>query len=199
MSPAASDWLSLPELKGPDLTLAPLEEGRVKDFISVCDLESFRYYPFALSTLEPEDVRSYLDDRREGGVHIYLAYDNLTGSPVAFSSFMDVKPAHKGLEIGHTMIRMDRRGTWVNFQMKRIMLQHAFEGLGARRVQLKCDARNERSKKAILKIGATYEGTLRSLMLLPSGEWRDTAFFSILDTEWPMVSSQLMTKGTRSP
>jgi RimJ/RimL family protein N-acetyltransferase len=199
MAPSTSDWGSPCQLKGPDLTLIPLDEERVKDFISVCDMESFRYYPSAPATLDPEDVRGYLQMRKAGGVHIYMAYDNLTRTPVAFSSFMDVRPDHRGLEVGHTMIQVDRRGTWVNFQMKWIMLQHAFETLGARRVQLKCDARNARSMRAIQKIGATYEGTLRSLMLLSSGEWRDTAFYSILDTEWPVVSSELMTKGTRTP
>ena len=89
------------------------------------------------------------------------------------------------------MVRPEFQRTVVNTECKFLLLQHAFEDLGAIRVQLKTDARNERSQRAIERIGAVKEGVLRNHMILPDGRIRDSVFYSILDTEWPAVKGRL--------
>ncbi len=104
---------------------------------------------------------------------------------------MDVRPAHRGLEIGYTWIARAYQGTRVNPECKYLLLRHAFEKLGAIRVQLKTDGRNLQSQHAIEKLGAVKEGVLRKHLILPDGYVRDTVMYSITDSEWPHVKSRL--------
>ena len=96
------------------------------------------------------------------------------------------------LEIGGTWYGTEFQRTAVNTECKYLLLSHAFETLGAIRVQLKTDLRNERSQKAIERIGAKKEGILRNHMILPDGRYRHSVFYSILDTEWPEVKKNLL-------
>jgi N-acetyltransferase len=114
-----------------------------------------------------------------------------TGEPVGASSYMDIRAADRGLEIGMTWILGAHQGTEVNPEAKLLMLEHAFEVLGCERVQLKCDARNLQSQAAITKLGAKFEGRLRRHLILPDGYIRDTMMYSILPAEWPGVKSAL--------
>lgn len=107
------------------------------------------------------------------------------------TSFLDPSEANKSVEIGMTCYAPEVQGTAVNPAAKRLLMGHAFEAWGARRVQYQVDNRNERSKAAVLKLGAKLEGVLRNHKTLPDGFVRDTAFFSILDTEWPEVKARL--------
>jgi ribosomal-protein-alanine N-acetyltransferase len=116
---------------------------------------------------------------------------NETGDAVGTTSFMDVRPAHRGLEIGSTWIGKPYQGTHVNPENKYILLRHAFETLGAVRVQLKTDGRNLHSQRAIEKLGTVREGTLRKHIILPDGYRRDSVMFSITDEEWPAVKAGL--------
>ena len=100
-------------------------------------------------------------------------------------------PNDRGLEIGGTWYGPEFQRTVVNTECKYLLLQHAFETLGCIRVQLKTDLRNERSQKAIERIGAVKEGVLRNHMILPDGHYRHSVFYSILDTEWPGVKKRL--------
>jgi RimJ/RimL family protein N-acetyltransferase len=95
------------------------------------------------------------------------------------------------VEIGWTWYGRDYQRTAVNTESKYLLLRHAFETLGCIRVELKTDALNERSRKAILRIGAKEEGLFRHHILMPSGRIRDTAYFSIIDDEWPDVKARL--------
>jgi RimJ/RimL family protein N-acetyltransferase len=100
-------------------------------------------------------------------------------------------PHDRGLEIGGTWYGSDFQRTVVNTECKYLLLSHAFETLGCIRVQLKTDQRNERSQRAIERIGAVKEGVLRNHMILPDGRYRHSVFYSILDTEWPEVKKRL--------
>ena len=105
---------------------------------------------------------------------------------------MDLRPAHRGVEIGWTWLAHEAQRGPINTEAKFLMLRQAFETWGALRVQLKTDARNERSRRAILRIGASFEGILRKQFLRAhDGYQRDSAMFSITDVEWPEVKPRL--------
>jgi RimJ/RimL family protein N-acetyltransferase len=105
---------------------------------------------------------------------------------------MNIMPKDRGLEIGGTWYAPEFQRTAVNTECKFLLLRHAFEELRAIRVQLKTDMRNERSQRAIERLGAIREGVLRNHMILPDGRYRDSVFYSILDTEWPGVKARLL-------
>jgi RimJ/RimL family protein N-acetyltransferase len=107
---------------------------------------------------------------------------------------MNIDAANRRVEIGATWLAQSWRRTAINTEAKYLMLRHAFETLGCIRVELKTDALNERSRAAILRIGAREEGTLRQHMLTWSGRLRDTVYFSIIDSEWPGVKASLEAK-----
>jgi N-acetyltransferase len=100
-------------------------------------------------------------------------------------------PNDRGLEIGGTWYGLDFQRTAVNTECKYLLLKHAFEDLKCIRVQLKTDSLNERSQKAIERIGAKKEGVLRNHMILPDGRIRHSVFYSIIDTEWVDVKKRL--------
>ena len=120
-------------------------------------------------------------------VAIQLASERVAGA----TRYMNIMPKDRGLEIGGTWYGSDFQRTAVNTECKYLLLRHAFETLGCIRVQLKTDLRNERSQKAIERIGALKEGVLRNHMILPDGRIRHSVFYSILDTEWEAVKKRL--------
>jgi RimJ/RimL family protein N-acetyltransferase len=117
----------------------------------------------------------------------HQASDRIAGA----TRYLDIRPAHRSLEIGGTWYAPEFQRTGVNTECKYLLLTYAFETLGCIRVQLKADARNERSLRAIERLGAVREGRLRNHFILPNGVYRDSVIYSILDTEWPEVKSHL--------
>ena len=109
---------------------------------------------------------------------------------VGTSSYLNIRRAHAGLEIGATFIHPDARSGPVNPESKRLMLEHAFDA-GAVRVEFMIDVRNARSQAAVLKLGATHEGVMRNHKITWTGHVRDTAVFSITDYDWPGVRQRL--------
>lgn len=131
-------------------------------------------------------------DVHERGEEIVFAVIRTSDDRVVGATrFLAIAAQHERLEIGHTFYAKDVWGSAVNPDCKRLMLEHAFEVMGANRVELKCDPGNERSRAAIAKLGAAFEGILREHMVLPSGRKRDTAMFSILKCDWPEVRAGL--------
>ena len=125
-----------------------------------------------------------------GGIElplVTLAGDRVVGS----TRFLALRPEHGSVEIGWTWLHPDAWGTGVNVEAKLLMLRHAFEVWGCRRVELKTDARNDRSRGAMEAMGATFEGIHRKHMLVRGGENRDSAWYSVLDDEWPAVERGL--------
>lgn len=114
-----------------------------------------------------------------------------TGRAIGSARFMDIARPHRRLEIGWTWLALEHQRTRANTEAKYLLLKHAFEDLGATRVQFKTDGRNERSQRALERIGAVREGVLRRHMTLWDGFVRDSVFFSILDQEWPRVRAAL--------
>ena len=113
-------------------------------------------------------------------------------SVVGSTRFLALRPEHRSVEIGWTWLTPGAWGTGANVEAKLLMLEHAFEALGCLRVELKTDARNERSRGALAALPAQFEGVHRKHMLVRGGERRDSAWYSVLDDEWPAVRANLL-------
>jgi RimJ/RimL family protein N-acetyltransferase len=120
----------------------------------------------------------------------FAVRDRRTGTLVGSTRYLALTPEHRRLEVGWTWYAPAAWGTGVNVEAKLLLLTHAFERLGAQRVELKTDARNERSRVAMLALGATFEGVFRKHMDRRYGV-RDTAWYSVVDDEWPAVKARL--------
>jgi N-acetyltransferase len=142
-------------------------------------------------------VRSALDEQARGVSLPFATIDPTTNTAVGSTRYLNIVPAHRRLEIGWTFIATTHQRTAINTHAKVLMLTHAFEHLGVVRVELKTDALNEKSRNAMLRIGCTFEGVFRKHMVTSTGRWRDTAWFSITDTEWPGVKARLQQKADR--
>jgi N-acetyltransferase len=114
-----------------------------------------------------------------------------SGQVVGSTRFMNMDPPNRRVEIGSTWIAPQWQRTAVNTEAKYLMLRHAFEKWNCLRVELKTDALNHRSRKAILRLGAREEGTFRKHMVTWTGRVRDSVYFSIVDTEWPEIKAKL--------
>lgn len=142
-----------------------------------------------------DDMRNWVLDvlsREKNGTDLaFVAFHLASGRIAGATRYLNLMPNDRGLEIGGTWYGPEFQRTAVNTEAKYLLLQHAFETLGCIRVQLKTDSRNERSQKAIERIGAVKEGVLRNHMILPDGYYRHSVYYSILDTEWPHVKKRL--------
>ncbi|MGH2853383.1 MAG: GNAT family N-acetyltransferase [Solirubrobacteraceae bacterium] len=125
---------------------------------------------------------------REG---TFATVDRASGEPIGSTRYLNVREAHRGVEIGWTWLRPAVWRTGANIEAKLLMLEHAFERLGCMRVEFKTDARNERSRAALVALPAQFEGVFRKHMLIPGVGVRDSAYFSVIDTEWPEVRANL--------
>jgi RimJ/RimL family protein N-acetyltransferase len=127
----------------------------------------------------------------DAGTEIPLVTIAYEGNVVGSTRFLARRPEHRSVEIGWTWLHPSVWGTGVNVEAKLLQMQHAFEAWGCRRVEWKTDAANERSCRALDALGATFEGVHRNHMLVRNGENRDSAWFSVTDTEWPGVRTHL--------
>jgi RimJ/RimL family protein N-acetyltransferase len=128
----------------------------------------------------------------------------LAGEVAGSTSYLNVREDDRVVEIGNTWLAPRAWGTGANDEAKLLMLEHAFENEGFLRVEFKTEAANERSRAALLAIGATFEGVFRKHMLVRGGERRDSAWYSVIDDEWPDVKERLLRRlsarrGTASP
>lgn len=142
-----------------------------------------------------DDMRRYVEEalaaRAQGTALPFVTTDAASGEVVGSTRFGNADAHHRRVEIGWTWIARPWQRTAVNTEAKYLMLRHAFEALGCIRVELKTDALNERSRRAIQRIGGREEGILRKHMLTDHGRVRDTVYFSIVDDEWPQAKARL--------
>jgi RimJ/RimL family protein N-acetyltransferase len=110
---------------------------------------------------------------------------------VGSTRFLTLRPEHRGVEIGHTWLRSALWQAGANIEAKLLMLEHAFERCGCLRVEFKTDARNERSRRALEALPAEFEGIFRKHMLVRGGQLRDSAYYAIIDDDWPEVKASL--------
>jgi N-acetyltransferase len=121
----------------------------------------------------------------------FATVDRATGSAIGSTRFLALRPEHGSVEIGWTWLHPSAWGTGANVEAKLLQLRHAFDAWGCRRVELKTDALNERSRGALEALGLTFEGIHRKHMLVRGGENRDSAWYSAVDDDWPTVRAQL--------
>jgi RimJ/RimL family protein N-acetyltransferase len=207
MTSPPSTWVK-PTILGPgdiarSIRLEPLERRHARGLFTAADRELFRHTMQAPPEwsvrgfeIEMEKVTSLPD---VVAFAIVLASGPDAGSAIGRTTFMDIKPEHRGLEIGRTWIGRAHHGTRVNPEAKYLMLRHAFESLSpaAIRVQITTNGTNLHSQAAIAKLGAVREGVLRNARIMPPSldrpepAVRDWVFFSILAEEWPGVRQRL--------
>jgi RimJ/RimL family protein N-acetyltransferase len=148
-----------------------------------------------LSILQPqtrEKFSAFFDDALDDPAMVpFATVSASTGRVLGSTRFLSVRPDARSLEIGWTWLHPDAWGAGANTEAKYLQLRHAFETLGALRVELKTDALNERSRAALAALPAQFEGVHRKHMLVRGGERRDSAWYSVLDDEWPEVKANL--------
>jgi N-acetyltransferase len=156
----------------------------------------FQWIPYRLETFADFEQfnAQVLDEQKRGLTVPFATFRRDSGQIVGTTRYMSMDLANRKVEIGSTWIGVPWQRTIINTEAKYLMLRHAFEVWKCLRVELKTDAMNQRSRTAILRLGAKEEGTLRKHMLTWNGRQRDSVYFSILDTEWPSVKTSLESK-----
>lgn len=155
--------------------------------------EIFRWIPYPLQTRD--DFQRLVDkafaEQDRGESIVFATVQRVSGRTIGSTRFMNIDRVNRRVEIGSTWIAPAWQRSAVNTEAKYLMLRHAFETWKCIRVELKTDALNHRSRKAILRLGAKEEGTLRRHLITWTGRVRDTVYFSILDSEWNDVKQKL--------
>jgi RimJ/RimL family protein N-acetyltransferase len=187
-------------LEGEVVRLEPLADHHF-DGLCAAGLEPSLWDIQITRVRTPDDMRAYMDaafaQQRDGTALPFATVLRATGEVIGSTRFANAVHEHRRVEIGWTWITPRHQRTRVNTEAKFLMLRHAFESMAMRRVELKTNALNARSRAAMLRIGCTEEGTLRQHMLNSDGSSRDSVYFSILDSEWPAVRQRLTTFLTR--
>lgn len=155
-----------------------------------------RIWRHTVSSLEsPADARDYietaLDQQRTGRLLTFAVVDRRAGAVVGGTALGNASAKDRRIEIGWTWLAMGAQGSGINTRAKYLLLEHCFESLSAHRVEFKTDVVNRRARGALMKIGATAEGTLRSHTLMHDRRYRDTVYYSILEDEWTRVRRYL--------
>jgi len=191
-------WITHPStLKGESVDLLPLEKEHFEElFVAASDKKLWEYIPLNCSNKDTFNsaYTAALDEREMGNQYPLVVYHKPTKKLIGSTRFLDIQPKDLKLEIGWTWIVANYWATEINFECKLLLLTHAFDVLKARRVQLKTDENNLRSRKAIEKIGARFEGILRKDKIKENGLSRNSAYFSIIDNEWEEVKQKLIGK-----
>lgn len=196
-----------PRLTGPMdgelVSLRPLAaEHEAGMFAAAADPEIWPYlsaFPDAYQS--PERFHRWMTEAlaesaagREGAFAILC---RATGQPIGSTRYLALRPEHRGLEIGWTWLGRHWWRTGANVETKLLLLTRAFDTLGCERVELKCDARNSRSRAAMEALPAQFEGIHRRHMALRDGGWRDTAWYSVIAADWPQVRTSLRARLAR--
>jgi len=181
------------------LFILPLTEVHIPSLYEAIgsDPEIYRWLPFSTPQNLEEFSKVLEGFIRDSAAGIRVAHAVILKEgdrPIGTTSFLDLNPTHNSIEIGSTFYSKEFWRSFVNTEAKFLMLSEAFEVRGVERVTLKTDSLNQRSRNAIERIGAKFEGILRHHMRRPDGSWRDSAYFSILREEWPDVKQSLLGK-----
>lgn len=189
-------WINHPVLlQGKQVSIIPLQHSHVEALIALSKDERI-WQHYAMDGSKTETLRAALlsgmSEREQGRQYPFVITLNADNRIIGSTRYLDIVPEHKKLEIGWTWLHPDYWGTGVNLECKLLLLSHCFEELCAERVQLKTDENNIRSRKAIEKIGGQFEGIFRNDMVRENGTNRNSAYFSIIRSEWAQTKINLL-------
>jgi RimJ/RimL family protein N-acetyltransferase len=188
-------------LEGSHVRLEPLERAHFEGLCEV-GLEPGLWHWTTTRVTTREEMRHYVDEalawRAAGTAVPFATVERATGRVVGSTRFANIDREHRRAEIGWTWVSPPWQRTAVNTEAKLLMLAHAFDTWTCHRVELKTDALNETSRRAIGRLGAVEEGVLRHHMVVWDGRMRDTVYFSILAAEWPAVRAGLQDRLARA-
>lgn len=176
------------------MRLEPLANAHLAGLAAVgLDPELWRWIPTPVRTIEEMSayIATALREQQQGTSLPFALAEKSTGRLMGSTRYGNIDRTHRRVEIGWTWVAREWQRTAVNTEAKYLLLKHAFESLGCIRVELKTDSLNERSRAAILRIGAREEGIFRNHMITASGRIRDTVYFSIVASEWPGAKARL--------
>ena len=190
-------------LEGSIVRLEPIRRDHAADFWNIAKDaldDIFQWIPYRMKTREDFQrlVEKAFDEQKRGESVVFATVERGSARVIGSTRYMNIDRINRRVEIGSTWIAPAWQRTAVNTEAKYLMLRHAFEVWKCMRVELKTDALNQRSRNAILRIGAKEEGTLRSHLITWTGRVRDTVYFSILDSEWPETKAKLEAMMLRS-
>ncbi len=181
-------------LEGRHVRLEPLAMTNQAGLAQVgLDEDLWRWIPTPVRTIDEMAayIEAALDEQARGLSLPFAIFERATSRVIGSTRYGNIDRTHHRVEIGWTWVARHWQRTAANTEAKYLLLRHAFETLGCIRVELKTDSLNERSRAAILRIGAREEGTFRNHMITASGRIRHTVYFSIVDSEWPVVRERL--------
>jgi RimJ/RimL family protein N-acetyltransferase len=188
------DWVTPVTLTGRRIRMEPLEERHLDDLARVASDDAV----FRWITNRPMDdtaLRAWFEQTRadaDAALEVpFATIDLASGRAIGSSRYMTIAPEHRRLEIGWTWLGLAYQRSGANREAKLLQLTHAFDTLGAERVEFKTHARNVASRTALLGIGATFEGVLRHHTIMADGSNRDSAFYGVIAPEWPDVKARL--------
>lgn len=190
-----SHWVSRVTLQGNYVRLEPLSEEHIPGLAQIGIGQDFWHFMLYGDMKTEDDMRGWvldiLEREKKGGDLPFAVIHLASGKVAGATRYLNIAPKDRGLEVGGTWYGIEFQRTAVNTECKYLLLGHAFETLKAIRVQIKTDSRNERSQRAIERIGAKREGVLRNHMILPDGYIRHSVFYSVIDSEWAEVKKSL--------
>jgi RimJ/RimL family protein N-acetyltransferase len=191
---ASRPWVEPVVLEGSVVRLEPLSLDHLAGITEVgLDAELWRWTIANISS--PADLRAYvvaaLEAAAEGREVPFATLERSSGRVIGGTRFLAIDAHHRRLEVGYTWIAPQWQRGPMNTEAKLLMLAHAFNTLGALRVEFKTDSLNERSREALLAIGAVEEGTLRNHMVTDTGRRRHSVYYSVIEEEWPQVRMHL--------
>ena len=187
-------WVAPVVLEGSLVRLEPLSRAHLDGLAAIAFDPLIWRYTIARPT-DPASLEAWLETalaNAAAGTEVpFATVDRASGRPIGSTRFMSIVPEHRRLEIGWTWLGRDWQRTGSNREAKYLQMRHAFEVLGANRVEFKTDSLNEKANPALLSIGATFEGTFRNHMIMPGGRLRHSNYYSVTREEWPDRKARL--------
>jgi RimJ/RimL family protein N-acetyltransferase len=190
----AEPWIRPVVLEGRIVRLEPLRREHLDGLAQVAFDPALWQYTLA-RPVDAVGLDAWIGaalDNAEAGLEVpFATIEQATGRPVGSTRYLNIVPEHRRFEIGWTWLATSAQRTGANREAKLLQLTHAFEALGANRVEFKTDSLNDKSRTALLGIGATFEGIFRNHMVMPDGRLRHSAYYSVTREDWPEVKARL--------
>lgn len=196
------DFFAAPVLSTDRVRLEPLHEAHHDDLVDAVRVGDLWRTWYTLIP-SPDEMLAEIARRRsahaDGSLVPWAVIDTASGRAVGMTTYLNIDPANRRLEIGSTWLGVDAQRTGINTASKLLLLSRAFDELGCGAVEFRTHWHNRQSRAAIERLGAKQDGVLRNHRILANGTVRDTVIYSIIDAEWPAVKFGLQERLNRTP